>query len=76
MICRDLKLAYVECGRGTWYDLVRGVAMMHAKALSRTSCYIPDANKVPLGFLWYFQQGMNYVDFVENASFKSSGDIY
>ena len=38
--------------------------------------YIPglyDANKVQLGFL---QQGMNCVDFVENALFKSSGDIF
>ena len=43
------------------------------------SCYVHvpglhDANKVPLGFLRHFQ-GMNCVDFVENASFKSSGDI-
>ena len=41
------------------------------------SCYIPglyDANKVPLGFLWHFQ-GMYCVNFIANASFKSSGDI-
>ena len=41
-----------------------------------TSCYIPglyDANKVPLGFLWHLQ-GMNCVDFIENALFKSSGN--
>ena len=38
-------------------------------------CYVPGAHgKVPLGFLWYFQD-MNCVDFVENAIFKSSGDI-
>ena len=38
---------------------------------------IPDlynANKVPLGFLRHFQ-GMDCVDFIENASFKSSDDI-
>ena len=35
---------------------------------------IPDANKVPLGFLRHFQ-GMNCVDFVVSASFNSSGDI-
>ena len=42
-----------------------------------TSCYIPvlyDANKVSLGFLRHFQ-GMHCMDFVENASFKKSGDI-
>ena len=41
------------------------------------SCYIPglsDANKAPLGFSRHLQ-GMNCVDFVENASFKSSGNI-
>ena len=41
------------------------------------NCYMPglyDANKVPLGFLQHFQ-GMNGMDFAENASFKSSGDI-
>ena len=43
-----------------------------------TSCYIPglyNANKVPLGFLRHFQ-GINCADFVENVSFKSSGDIH
>ena len=44
------------------------------------SCYmyIPglyDINTVPLGFLRHLQ-GMHCVDFIENASFKSSGDIY
>ena len=41
------------------------------------SCYIPglyDANKVPLCFLRHFQ-GINCVDFVENVSFKSFGNI-
>ena len=41
------------------------------------SCYIPglyDANKAPLGFSRHLQ-GMNCVDFVENASFKSFGNI-
>ena len=33
-----------------------------------------DANKAPLGFSRHFQS-MNCVDFVENASFKSSGNI-
>ena len=32
------------------------------------------ADKAPLGFSRHLQ-GMNCVDFVENASFKSSGDI-
>ena len=32
------------------------------------------ANKVPFGFLWDFQ-GICCVDFIENASFKHSGDI-
>ena len=39
--------------------------------------YIPGLyvkNKMPLGFPWHFQ-GMYCVDFVENALFKSSGDI-
>ena len=43
----------------------------------RASCYIPRLyveNKVPLGFLWHFQD-MHCVDFVEKALFKSSGDI-
>ena len=43
----------------------------------RTSCYIPRLyveNKVPLGFLWRFQD-THCVIFVENALFKSSGDI-
>ena len=44
------------------------------------SCYIPglyDTNKVSLGFLRHVQGTcMHYVDFVGNASFKSSGDIY
>ena len=42
-----------------------------------TSCYIPRLyveNKVPLDFLWRFQY-MNWVDFIEIALFKSSGDI-
>ena len=30
---------------------------------------------MPLGFIWCFQD-MNCVDFVENALFKSSGEIY
>ena len=43
----------------------------------RASGYIPRLyveNKVPLGFLWCFQD-MQCVAFVENALFKSSGDI-
>ena len=42
-----------------------------------TSCYIPHLYidiKVPLGFLWRFQD-THCVDFIENALFKSSGDI-
>ena len=42
-----------------------------------TSCYIPCLyveNKVQLGFLWRFQD-MHCVALVENALFKSSGDI-
>ena len=42
------------------------------------SCYIPglyDANKVPLGFLRHFLK-YECVNFIENTSFKSSGDIY
>ena len=31
-------------------------------------------NKVPSGFLWYFQD-MNCVNFIENTLFKSYGDI-
>ena len=41
------------------------------------SCYIPRLyveNKVPLAFLWHFQR-MYCVDFVENALFKTSGNI-
>ena len=41
------------------------------------SGYIPHLyveNKMPLGFLWRFQD-MHCVAFVENALFKSSGDI-
>ena len=41
------------------------------------SCYIPCLyieHRVPLGFLWHFQH-MYCVDFIENALFKSSGDI-
>ena len=43
----------------------------------RASGYIPHfhvENKTPLGFLWRFQD-MHCVAFVENALFKSSGDI-
>ena len=43
----------------------------------RTGCYILRLYveiKVPLGFLWRFQD-MHCVAFVENALFKSSGDI-
>ena len=43
----------------------------------RASGYIPRLyveNNVPLGFLWRFQV-MHCVAFVENALFKSSGDI-
>ena len=43
----------------------------------RTSCYIPHLhveNKVSLGSLWCFQD-MHCVAFIENALFKSSGDI-
>ena len=36
--------------------------------------YLYDANKAPLGFSRHLQ-GMNCANFVENASFKSSGDI-
>jgi hypothetical protein len=36
--------------------------------------YMYVANKVPLGFSWQSQH-MYCVDFVENALFKSSGDI-
>ena len=42
-----------------------------------TSCYIPHLrveNKVPLGFLWWFQDN-HCVAFVENALFRSSGNI-
>ena len=41
------------------------------------SCYTPYlhiVNKMPLGFLWLFKQ-MKRVVFVENALFKSYGDI-
>ena len=41
------------------------------------SCYIPHLyvqNKVPLGFLWHFQD-KHGVAFVENALFISFGDI-
>ena len=41
------------------------------------SCYIPLLYveiKVPLGFIWHFQD-MHCVAFVENALFKSFGDI-
>ena len=44
--------------------------------LYHTGCYTPglyDANKVALGFLRQFH-GINCVDFVENASFKRSGN--
>ena len=43
----------------------------------RASSYIPCLyveNKVPLGFLWHFQD-MRCVALIENALFKSSGDI-
>ena len=42
------------------------------RQLLYTCLYV--ANKVPLGFLRNFQ-GMYCVDFIENASFKSTGDI-
>ena len=44
---------------------------------NRASCYIPHLyveNQVSLGFLCWFQR-MHCVDFVENALFRSSGDI-
>ena len=44
----------------------------------RTNCYIPRLyveNKVPLGFSWRFQD-MHCVASVENALFRSSGDIH
>ena len=43
----------------------------------RTSCYIPHLyveNKVPLGFLWCFQD-IHCVAFIKNALFKSYDDI-
>ena len=44
----------------------------------RASCYIPVLyveNKIPLGFSSYIQY-MHCVDFIENALFKNSGDIF
>ena len=48
-------------------------ACMHAGMVANRSVCVPPA-KVLLGFLWHFPD-MNYVDFVENTLFKSSGDI-
>ena len=51
---------------------------VHVYVCFHATCYIPRLyvdNKVPLSFLLRRSQDMHYVDFVENALFKSSGDI-
>ena len=66
----DQWLIFSACVRGT-------VVVLCVCVCYHTSCYIPGvyvANKVPLSFLWHFQCRY-YVDFVENALFKSFGDI-
>ena len=68
----DRLLTLGACATGTVVVLCVCMCVCY-----HASCYIPglyDANKVPLDFLRHFQ-GMYCVNFVENASFKSSGDI-
>ena len=61
---------------------VRGCVSVPVSVTGHASCYIPHLYKVLLGFrvrvrvgfLWRSPR-MNCVDFLENALFKSSGDI-
>ena len=69
----SVSLTLGACARGSVVVLCVCVCVcVLPRQLLHTWLY--DANKVSVGCLRHFQ-GRNCVDFIENASFKSSGDI-
>ena len=73
-----LTVITITCARGKVVILCVSMCVSVCVCICyHASYYIPGLyveNKVLLGFLWY-SHGMHCVDFVENASFKSLGDI-